>query len=187
MLPEVIYHLYSVSVAFWWMLGRVGLGTTLWTDAQAPLVWQCGNQKGVEVTRMGWYLMSVTGAKVCLFGTCWMQSGRQFICYSETNYPHQSYPHVMSDLALTSPPLCFCPRSHTSLGAMKSYNETLRAGAFAGFWGFLCAASSSWFSFSFLLIRPDHQCVVGAELQQYLTYCPLFDFGSEQHPFSMHL
>ena len=118
------------------MLGRVGLGTTLWTDAQAPLVWQCGNQKDVEVTRMGWYLMSVTGAKVCLFGTCWMQSGRQFICYSETNDPHQSYPHVMSDLALTSPPLCFCPHCHASLGAMKSYSGTLRAGAFAGFEGF---------------------------------------------------
>ena len=85
-------HLYSVSVAFWWVLGRVGLGATLSTDAQAPLVWQFGNQKEVVVTRMGWYLISVTGAKVCLFGTCWMQSGRQFICYSETNYPHQSSP-----------------------------------------------------------------------------------------------
>ena len=151
MLPEVIYRLYSVSVAFWWMLGRVGLGTTLWTDAQAPLVWQCGNQKDVEVTRMGWYLMSVTGAKVCLFGTCWMQSGRQFICYSETNDPHQSYPHVMSDLALTSPPLCFCPHCHTSLGAMKSYSGTLSAGAFAGFEGF-CVHAYIYIYFRFFPI-----------------------------------
>lgn len=72
-------------------------------------------------------------------------------------------------------------------GSHESYNAMLRAGAFAGFWGFLCAASSSWLSFSFLHVRPGHQCVMGAELQQYLTHCPVFDFGSEQRPFSMHL
>ena len=51
----------------------------LWPDAPSPLVWCCRNQKEVEVTRMGRYLINVPGAKVGPLGTCWIQSGRQFI------------------------------------------------------------------------------------------------------------
>lgn len=75
----------------------------------------------------------------------------------------------MLGFALSLSSLCFFPHSHIPLVATQPYDEVLRAGASAGFWGLLRTSSSTWLSPSLLLIRTGQQGGEGAELWLYLS------------------